>query len=170
MNRPPSIDHRRFEDPADDRGACRLASDACSRGAEHRLENCAPRDQGTLETALQYTALGLRVFPLRPRTKQPLPGLMWKQAATTDPQTIRAAWEANPGANVGVVCGEGVFVLDADSPRAEAALAGLGVPRTIAVRPRTPHLPAGRRTGREASPRSGGQGYGRVRRGCGLSS
>lgn len=39
----------------------------------------------------------------------------WQQWATTDPQIIRQFWQSHPNANVGVVCGDGLQVLDADT-------------------------------------------------------
>ena len=90
-------------------------------------------DPPLVKAALQYAALGIRVFPVHPRGKRPLAGLKWKDAATTDLDEIRAMWARTPAANIGVVC-NGVFVLDADSPQAEEMLIRLALPRSATVR------------------------------------
>ena len=60
----------------------------------------ADRASGTaslVAAALWYTEIaGLRVFPLQPRSKTPLPGSHGCHDATTDPATIRG-WLASPG-------------------------------------------------------------------------
>ena len=68
-------------------------------------------DPPLVEAALQYAALGIRVFPVHPRSKRPLAGLGWKEAATTDLDEIHAMWSQTPTANTGVVC-EVFFVLE----------------------------------------------------------
>lgn len=74
-----------------------------------------------LEAALGYAAEGLRVFPAAPRGKKPLIS-GWPSAATTDPDLIRAWWAQWPDANIGVVTGEGRYVLDVDDLASLAAL------------------------------------------------
>jgi len=63
--------------------------------------------------ALAYVRLGWLVFPLWPRSKQPLhkPGYLM---ATWDPAQIREWWRGNPRYNVGVVTGAGLIALDID--------------------------------------------------------
>ncbi|MFI8190857.1 bifunctional DNA primase/polymerase [Streptomyces sp. NPDC085946] len=84
-----------------------------------------------LRAALDATACGWRVFPLRPGTKRPaLHGekactgtgpcvgghRKWEQRATTDPDRIRAAWTRAPF-NVGIATGpSGLVVVDLDTP------------------------------------------------------
>lgn len=69
----------------------------------------------TMEAALSYAAVGLRVFPCKPRGKTPLTSDGLK-SATTDPDTIRAWWAQWPDANVAIRTGpeSGVAVLDID--------------------------------------------------------
>lgn len=75
--------------------------------------------------ALSVAERGIRVHPLRAKTK--IPHLTdWAKKATTDPKQIRAWWKKWPNANVGIVAGETVngdylTVLDVD-PRANGDL------------------------------------------------
>ncbi len=75
-----------------------------------------------LEHALHY-ALDLRrpVIPLQPRGKAPLTprGL---RDATMRESIIRAWWARTPTANIGILCGFGVLVLDVDGPEGKASL------------------------------------------------
>jgi hypothetical protein len=59
---------------------------------------------------------GLRVFPVTPAHKFPPLLKDWQHKATVDPEIIEGWWSAQPGANIGVVCGRrsGVVVLDVD--------------------------------------------------------
>jgi putative DNA primase/helicase len=63
--------------------------------------------------ALRYARLGLRVFPLWPRSKHPrrTPGY---RAATRDAARITAWWAENPRYNIGLATGDGLIVLDID--------------------------------------------------------
>jgi hypothetical protein len=72
-------------------------------------------------SALWYAAHGLPVFPLRPGSKVPPPGLRWRDAATTDPARVRDLFAAHPGANLGLATGYRVEVIDFDGPGAHAA-------------------------------------------------
>ncbi|MFJ4711288.1 bifunctional DNA primase/polymerase [Streptomyces sp. NPDC088785] len=85
-----------------------------------------------LNAALNASAHGWYVFPLRPGTKQPaLHGesacprtgacehghAKWEQRATTDPDRIHAAWSTGPF-NVGIATGpSGLLVVDLDKPK-----------------------------------------------------
>ncbi|URN01212.1 bifunctional DNA primase/polymerase [Actinomadura madurae] len=63
---------------------------------------------------LAVAGRGLAVFPLPPGAKRPAP-TGWAQAATTDPDRIRAIWPV--GANIGVGCWRSdIVVLDLDVP------------------------------------------------------
>lgn len=74
-----------------------------------------------LETALALAARGVAVFPCRgeaedgPGSKQPIRGLQWRSASTTDERQIRKWWASNPGAAPGIdLAKSGLFVVDAD--------------------------------------------------------
>lgn len=105
-----------------------------------------------LDAAMQYAAMGWHLFPVHtwvgtkcscgnldcsspakhPRIKA------WQNAATTDPDQLRAWWAAWPDANIGLATGEtsGVFVLDVDDQRqAEQYLAERGaIPPSLVAR------------------------------------
>ena len=73
--------------------------------------------------ALALAAKGMRVFPLWPRTKDPLiEG--WPKKATTDPNIIRGWWRSDDN-NIGIATGEGssVWVLDIDGEEGEETFA-----------------------------------------------
>jgi hypothetical protein len=83
--------------------------------------------------AMQAAEAGLRVFPLVPRGKKPL----WQgfqRTATDDAGVIAAIWRDVPDANVGVLCGNGLVVVDTDSAEADALVRELGMPDTPTVR------------------------------------
>ncbi len=88
-----------------------------------------------LDAALGYVARGWQVFPLAPRSKEPMKGSHGHLDATTDEATIREWWAKTPDANVGVATGavSVIAVLDVD-PRhgGDGSLAKLNghIPRT----------------------------------------
>jgi hypothetical protein len=62
---------------------------------------------------MEYARCGLRVIPLRPRSKSPfMKG--WPDHATSDERVIRPWFEVGL-ANVGIVTGEGIMALDVDA-------------------------------------------------------
>lgn len=66
--------------------------------------------------ALHYGRLGLAVFPIRPRSKQPLTEHGFKDASK-DPQQIEKWWSRWPDANIGIATGSvsgGLVVIDLD--------------------------------------------------------
>tara|TARA_B100001989_G_C24550011_1_gene473717 strand:- start:3181 stop:3609 length:429 start_codon:yes stop_codon:yes gene_type:complete len=65
--------------------------------------------------ALDYSAHGFAVFPLRPRTKIPLTPNGFKNA-TKNPEQIKSWWALFPDANIGIATGKvsGLWVLDVD--------------------------------------------------------
>jgi hypothetical protein len=71
--------------------------------------------------ALWYAEQGLHVFPCRPGQKLPLPGLRWKDEATTDAEQIMAWWADHPAANVAIATGHLVDVVDYDGEQAHVA-------------------------------------------------
>ena len=68
------------------------------------------------DQALQYARLGLAVFPIRPRSKQPLTPHGFKDASK-EPQQIEEWWNKWPAANIGIATGQvsdGLVVIDLD--------------------------------------------------------
>jgi hypothetical protein len=86
-----------------------------------------------MAAAVESARLGLRVFPVRVRDKRPLTR-GWRTRATSDVRAVIETWRYQPQANIGVLCGQGHVVLDADSARGEDALRELALPATPAVR------------------------------------
>lgn len=66
-----------------------------------------------LEAALHYAELGIAVFPLVPRTKEPYKDSHGLLDATTDAGQIRKWWADAPDSNIGA-CTNGFVVLDVD--------------------------------------------------------
>jgi hypothetical protein len=76
------------------------------------------------DAALRLASKGMRVFPLWPRTKEPLIR-GWPGKATTDPNIITGWWHSRDY-NIGIATGEdsGIWVLDIDDDKGgEATLA-----------------------------------------------
>jgi len=68
-----------------------------------------------LEEALRYAALGWEVFPLAARSKVPKRGSRGLLDATSDQDTVRAWWSADPHANIGLNVGRsGLVCVDID--------------------------------------------------------
>lgn len=84
--------------------------------------------------ALHLASLGFRVFPLRERGKVPFAGSNGSKDATTDADQIRAWWTMQPDANIGIATGEGVCVLDLDTPEAMALVKSRGLPETVSAK------------------------------------
>ena len=80
------------------------------------------KENALLQSALNYAALGLYVFPLLPGEKRPaFKG--WQDSSTTDPATIRDWWTQNPAFNIGIDCGKsGLLVLDFDAANGKEGL------------------------------------------------
>ena len=71
-----------------------------------------------LPQAAEFYALhGIPIFPLAPRSKQPLKGSRGFYSATADLAQVRRWWSEHPEANIGVALGEpsGRWLLDADA-------------------------------------------------------
>lgn len=66
--------------------------------------------------ALWYAEQGLAVFPLQPGLKVPQRGSHGLTDATVDPDQIRRWWTAKPDANIGLITGQVVDVVDIDGP------------------------------------------------------
>jgi len=90
-----------------------------------------------LAHVLDLTRRGFAVFPVEPNGKRPAPGVRWTEWATTDTQTLTAAFRDN-NLNVGVACGRsGLVVIDEDRPDLLVKYArsiGQTVPHTLTVR------------------------------------
>jgi len=94
-----------------------------------------------IDHALQYVSRHWFIFPLKPRSKQPLiskaQGGRGFHDATTDPKQIEVWWGQCPDANIGLATGaSGLVVLDADGPEGLAELDALArqhgaLPRTL---------------------------------------
>lgn len=83
--------------------------------------------------ALDLVGQGFRVFPLRPRGKEPaIKG--WQSAATSEQALVAEMWARHPDRNIGIACGEGLVIIDADSAAGEAVAEELGMPATCTVR------------------------------------
>ena len=67
-----------------------------------------------LDHALTYARRGWRVFPIRTASKVPLPP-NGRNAATTSESQIRAWWQKWPSANIGMLTGAGIAVVDIDN-------------------------------------------------------
>jgi hypothetical protein len=66
-----------------------------------------------LAAAHRYAELGFRVVPIAPGGKNPLPKA-WQDEATIDQAVIDAWWQLWADAGVGLLTGDGRFVLDVD--------------------------------------------------------
>jgi hypothetical protein len=105
-----------------------------------------------LDHAVGFAQKGLRVFPLHGirsgqctcgKEQCSSPGkhpriLQWQEKASSDPAVVAALWKKWPDANVGLVTGESVVVLDVDGSEGEASLKALTdihgeLPETLTV-------------------------------------
>ena len=77
------------------------------------------------DAALKLAQNGLRVFPLWPRTKDPMVK-GWPEKATTDPNVVRGWWRSGDS-NIGIATGanSGIWVLDVDGEEGEQTLRAL---------------------------------------------
>lgn len=74
-----------------------------------------------LEAALNYAKLGLAVFPLQERGKEPITHNGFENASTEERQ-IRLWWKRNPNANIGIAMGQmsgGLVAIDMDIDKEE---------------------------------------------------
>lgn len=89
------------------------------------------------DAALRYTGMGWRVFPCKPKSKQPATGQGFKDA-TTAAGRLESWWDSNPRYNIGVCPPDDVVVFDLDNaPAIEAFGNEFGpLPKTLTVRTR----------------------------------
>lgn len=66
------------------------------------------------ESAMRYAQKGFKVFPLAPHSKSKQVLKSWKEEATKDLSKIEQWWNQNPRYNIGLVTGNGLFVIDVD--------------------------------------------------------
>ncbi len=87
--------------------------------------------QTLLEHALKYAELGLKIFPLKPKSKIPLTQNGFKDA-TDDIEQIKKWWRDCPDANIGIPTGKinDFFVYDIDGEYPDD-LPPLNVPYTV---------------------------------------
>ncbi|GAA3757661.1 integrase [Spinactinospora alkalitolerans] len=71
-----------------------------------------------VDYALAALRRGWSVFPITPGAKQPPLVRDWNNAATREPEQVRAWWEQWPEANYGIATGpSGLVVIDLDTPK-----------------------------------------------------
>ena len=73
------------------------------------------------QCALAYAKIGMAVFPLVPRSKNPATEHGFLDA-TTDTQQIEVWWKRNPNYNIGIATGQmsgGLVVIDLDMDEAK---------------------------------------------------
>jgi len=89
-----------------------------------------------VDEALHLAARGFRVFPVY-RNKVPCIRA-WQIEATTDPEQIEAWWQQWPKANIAILCGDWLVVVDLDGQRAvqtlKNVLGGKPMPNTLRSR------------------------------------
>ena len=72
-----------------------------------------------LNAALEYADRGLKVFPIKPSTKQPIT-VNGHLEATTDSDQITQWWTAHPTANIGLsLAASGLVAIDVDAYKPE---------------------------------------------------
>jgi Bifunctional DNA primase/polymerase, N-terminal/AAA domain/Primase C terminal 1 (PriCT-1) len=86
-----------------------------------------------LEAALEWAELGVCLVPCQGKNPGTLLGDDWPRKASRDEARLREWWERWPNANVGVVPGETLLLLDVDDPEAFAQLE-----QTLGPAPPTP--------------------------------
>src|SRR5690606_34972004 len=89
------------------------------------------------EAAVELARQGIRVFPLKPRSKIPLTRNGFKDA-TCDVEKVKRWWTRWPDANIGIVPGpSGLVGFDVDGPEGEATARSLGLFEVPTLRVRT---------------------------------
>lgn len=83
------------------------------------------KPEALMQAALWYISQDIPVFPLQPRSKEPMLGSRGFKDATTDAKQVRAWWQRAPEANIGAPTGVLFDVIDIDGPSGFASLATL---------------------------------------------
>jgi P4 family phage/plasmid primase-like protien len=79
----------------------------------------------TKKAALDLAGRGLKVFPLTPRSKEPLGGSNGHLDATSDPETIERMWRDSTYANIGVAsAASGLYMVDVDTDPVKGKVGG----------------------------------------------
>jgi len=80
-----------------------------------------------LERVRDYSTMGLHPIPCEPRGKKPL--VQWQQFQDTAPTVsqLKGWWQNWPDANIALVVGRGVVVVDLDGPQAQELLHEAGI-------------------------------------------
>lgn len=86
-------------------------------------QNRRNRADRLADTAHEYAAAGVAVFPIEPSGKRPLTKHGFKDA-TTDPGQVTAWWTQWPDANIGLPTGHLFDVIDVDGSEGVAAMWG----------------------------------------------
>lgn len=67
------------------------------------------------EVAMIYAEAGISIFPANNSTKKPAISDSWKEASTSDAETVKTWWGQNPSAAIGLDCGKSnIVVVDLD--------------------------------------------------------
>jgi Bifunctional DNA primase/polymerase, N-terminal/Primase C terminal 1 (PriCT-1)/Helix-turn-helix domain len=104
------------------------------------LATACPKTPPLLHAALEIIAPGFPVIPLTPGRKSPPLWKGWATKATSDPNEVMKIWDKTPMANIGVVCGRGLVVIDTDGPAGDEALQDvIRAPTTTVKTPRGHH-------------------------------
>jgi hypothetical protein len=90
-----------------------------------------------LKWALRYAECGFPVFPLAERSKIPLKNTQGLKEASTDPETVRRAWDGGPKRNIGLSVPHDYVVVDVDDDEALHALRAQDVDLPATVRSQT---------------------------------
>lgn len=99
--------------------------------------------------ALWYAEQGMRVFPLQPGSKVPLPGGHGCKDASSDAERVRAWWRQHPQANIGLATGHVLDAVDFDGALGHASWGAL-------LGPHRPWMPQASLLATVSTPRPGG--------------
>jgi hypothetical protein len=78
--------------------------------------------QSRRDQALALAQIGLNIFPLPPRSKEPIKDVSWSTIMTTDPAQINAWFDETPDMNYGVNGGDKVAIVDLDEKNGKSGI------------------------------------------------